>query len=69
MEQQFQLKEYGNLSLFEQNAMVSEDRGWWMKRLQREYKERQEREKKQIGSIPRPSMPRVSRPSMPSIRR
>jgi len=57
LEQQFQLKEHGNLSIFEQNAMVSEDRGWWMKRLEKESRERQKREQKQAGSIPRQSMP------------
>jgi len=57
LEQQFQLKEHGNLSIFEQNAMVSEDRSWWMKRLEKESRERQKREQKQSGSIPRQSMP------------
>jgi len=68
MEQQFQLKHHGNLSLFEQAAMVAEDRGWWIKRLEREFKEKAEREHKQVGSAPRPRMPSkptVSRPSIP----
>lgn len=42
MEQQFQLKDAGNLSLFEQNQMTSEERSWWMKRL---HKKREEQEK------------------------
>lgn len=65
MEQQFQLKHHGNLSLFEQANMVAEDRAWWMRRLEKEFKDRAEQEKKQAGSVPRPSMPRVSRPSIP----
>lgn len=68
MEQQFQLKHHGNLSLFEQAAMVAEDRAWWIKRLEREFKEKAERERKQVGSVPRPrtpSKPTISRPSIP----
>lgn len=68
LEQQFQLKEYGNLSLFEQAQMVAEDRAWWLKRLEKEYKEKAEREKQQMGSVRKPSMPSrpsISRPSMP----
>lgn len=60
MEQQFQLKYYGNLSLFEQASMVAEDRAWWMKRLERELKEQAERERNQAGSIPRPRIPSKS---------
>ena len=70
MEQQFQLKHHGNLSLFEQAQMIAEDRGWWIKRLEKEFKDRQEREKQQMGSAPRPrtpSKPSVSRPSRPSL--
>ncbi len=54
MEQQFQLKEYGEYSLFEQSVMTSEDRGWTIRRLEREMKARQEAEKKQASSMPRP---------------
>ena len=61
------LKHHGNLSLFEQSAMIAEDRAWYMKRLEKEFKERNEKEKAQVGSVPRPSMP--SMPSMPSIPR
>jgi len=39
MEEQFQLKTYGDLSLFEQNQMTAEERGWWMRRLQRHFDE------------------------------
>ncbi len=69
MEQRFQLKEYGNLSLFEQAQMPAEERAWYIKRLDREYKEKAEREKQQMGSVKKPSMP--SKPSMsrPSMRR
>jgi hypothetical protein len=67
MEQQYQLKEYGGLNLFEQAQMVAEDRGWWIRRIDKERKDRQEREKQQMGSVPRPRSP--SRPSRPSISR
>ena len=40
MEQQFNLKEYGKLSLHEQNNMTAEERTWYMRRLEREYDER-----------------------------
>ena len=61
MEQEFQLKECGKLSLFEQNMMTSEDRGWWMRRLEKEAKARQDQEKKQSRSIPKPRMPSIRR--------
>lgn len=67
MEQQFQLKHYGELSLFEQANMTAEERAWWMKRLEKEFKEKAEKERQQVGSVPRPSKPSkpsVSRPSM-----
>jgi hypothetical protein len=69
MEQQFQLKNYGKLSLFEQNQMPAEERAWWMRRLDREFKERKEREEAQSRSIPRPSTPSKPNISMPSMRR
>ena len=53
MEQQFQLKYYGNLTIFEQDKMTSEDRAWWMQRLEKEIKETADRERKQIGPIGR----------------
>ncbi len=65
MEQQFQLKYHGKLSLFEQASMVAEDRAWWMKRIERELKEEADRERNKIGSIPRPHKPSISRPSIP----
>ena len=46
LEEQFQLKFHGNLSLHEQNNMTSEDRAWWIKRLEKELKEKAERERK-----------------------
>lgn len=49
MEQQFVLKEYGRLSLFEQNNMTAEERNWYVARLNREY---QERAKKHGGNAP-----------------
>lgn len=45
MEEQFQLKTHGNLSLFEQNQMTAEERGWWMRRLQRHIDEERARAK------------------------
>ena len=49
MEQQFILKEYGHLTLFEQNNMTAEERNWHMRRLEHEYRERN---KKQSGNAP-----------------
>jgi len=46
LEQQFQLKQYGNLSLFEQETLIAEDRAWWMRRLEKEAKEKQEAQNK-----------------------
>jgi len=72
MEQQFQLKHYGKLSIFEQNQMSAEERAWFMKRLNKEFKDRKAQEEEQSRSVPKPrtpSAPRVSRPSMPSISR
>lgn len=54
MEQQFQLKYHGRFTLFEQSQMVAEDRTWYLKRLEKEFKDKAEREKKSVGSIPRP---------------
>ena len=48
MEQQFQLKYYGRLSLFEQNQMTSEDRAWMLNRIQKEMKDKAEAEKQQM---------------------
>lgn len=67
MEQQFQLKHHGKLNLFEQAQMTSEERAWFMRRLEKEFKEKQDAERKQVGSIPRPRTP--SRPSTPSVPR
>lgn len=58
MEQRFQLKEYGGLSIFEQAQMPAEERGWYIRRLEKEFKERQEREKQQASSMPKPRMPK-----------
>lgn len=38
MEQQFVLKQYGNMSLFEVTNMTGEERAWWIARLDKEYK-------------------------------
>jgi hypothetical protein len=65
MEQQFQLKHYGKLSLFEQDQMISEERGWYLKRLEREFNDRKEKEEKQMQSAPRPRIPSMSKPSIP----
>ncbi len=45
MEVMFQLKHYGNLSLFEQNNLTAEDRRWWLRRLDKEAKDKAEAEK------------------------
>jgi hypothetical protein len=45
MEQQFQLKYHGNLDLYEQEAIVAEDRKWWLERIAKEKKEEAERQK------------------------
>lgn len=57
MEQQFQLKEYGDYDLFEQAVMTAEDRAWTVKRIEREMKARQDAEKKQAANMPRPRVP------------
>ena len=49
MEQQFILKEYGRLSLFEQNNMTAEERIWYIRRLEHEYSEKN---KKRGGHTP-----------------
>jgi hypothetical protein len=67
MEQQFLLKRYGKLTLFEQAAMSSEDRQWWLKRIQEENEKQAESEKKASSGASRPNMP--SMPSMPSMPR
>ena len=69
MEEQFQLKEYGKLSLFEQNQMTAEERIWWLKRLSRENDERNKRESSisRSGMPLMPNIPSVSTPSVPSI--
>lgn len=57
MEQQFQLKYYGKLDLWEQSQLNAEDRAWWLKRIEKELKEKAEREKQamqQKKSAPRP---------------
>lgn len=40
MEQSFILKQYGSISLFEQNNMTAEERAWWVQRLDKEAKDR-----------------------------
>jgi hypothetical protein len=58
LEQQFQLKTHGNLSLFEQENMTAEDRAWWMKRIEKDIKERNEKEKEAMSKVRTPSKPR-----------
>ena len=53
MEQQFQLKHHGGLSLFEQNQMNSEERAWFLRRLEKEFKDKHDAEQKQMSSAPR----------------
>lgn len=71
MEEEFQLKEYGHLSLFEQSQMTAEERAWWLKRVQKEIEDRNKRESEAAGGSGRsmPSMPSVSMPSVsiPSV--
>jgi hypothetical protein len=73
MEEQFQLHEYGKLSIFEQSEMTAEERAWWMKRIQREIEERNERERDAASgsrsSVPSVSMPSISIPSVSMPRR
>jgi uncharacterized protein YdaU (DUF1376 family) len=57
MEQQFQLKYYAKLDLFEQKHMSAEDRGWWLKRVEKELREKAEREKQAAQSSKSPSRP------------
>lgn len=54
MEQQFQLKYYGNLTLFEQNQMPAEDRAWWVERIHRELKETSDKQNQQMPSMRMP---------------
>lgn len=41
--------------------MIAEDRAWWIRRLDKEFKDQQEAQKRQSSSIPKPSMPRGTR--------
>jgi hypothetical protein len=43
MNQQFLLKEYGKLSLFEQENMTAEERSWWLRRLEEERRKQSEK--------------------------
>tara|TARA_R110000868_G_scaffold115679_8_gene308787 strand:+ start:429 stop:617 length:189 start_codon:yes stop_codon:yes gene_type:complete len=61
MEQQFQLKHYGKLSIFEQNQMTAEERSWFIKRLEKEFKDKQEKEQQQQRSARTPSRPSIPR--------
>lgn len=49
--------------------MTAEERAWFMRRLDKEFKDRKEREEAQTRSIPRPSTPSKPNISIPSIRR
>jgi len=55
MEQMFQLKTHGHLSLFEMDLLTAEDRAWWMQRL----KKYNEEQNKGAQSAPMPSMPSI----------
>ena len=58
MEQSFQLKKHGELSLFEQDIMASEDRAWWMARLKKMHEEqKQQSNMAATPSIPKPNIP------------
>jgi hypothetical protein len=67
MEESFQLKEYGKLSLFEQAQMVAEERSWWLKRIEKEYEDRKKAEEGAASGVSRPSIPSVPGVSMPSV--
>ena len=57
MEQQFMLRcgigGTGELTLFEQNSMTAEERGWWARKLERTAEERNRRQSSQMS----PNMP------------
>ena len=42
MEQSYQLKKFGNLSLFEQNVMTAEERAWWIERINKDIQKQNE---------------------------
>lgn len=53
MEQQFQLKHHGHLSIFEQAQMTAEERAWYLKRIEKEFRDREEMEAKRMRSMPK----------------
>ena len=57
MEQSFLLKQYGNLSLFEQSNMPAEERAWWIKRIDKENKQRKSAEESQMPKMPKMATP------------
>jgi hypothetical protein len=54
MEQQFMLRcgigGTGELTLFEQNCMTAEERGWWAKKLETTAEERNRKQSSQLPS-------------------
>jgi len=46
LEEQYLLKKYANLDLFEQNQIPAEDRRWWLDRIKRDQEEEKERAQK-----------------------
>ena len=42
MEQSYQLKKFGHLSLFEQNVMTAEERAWWIERINKDIQKQNE---------------------------
>ena len=44
-QEQFFLKHYGKLTLFEQVMLTAEDRRWWVERLKEEHKKQEEANK------------------------
>lgn len=59
MEQLFLLKNYGHLSLHEQNLMNAEDRAWYIDRLNKEEEKKKEAEEKAARGVKTPSMPNI----------
>ncbi len=56
MEQEFQLKMHGKLSILEQAQMKKEDRTWWTKRLEKHFEEQAKAQSgsKELGPVGMP---------------
>lgn len=67
MEQEFTLKYFGKLSLFEQANMTAESRKWWIQRLKRAKEEENKSSNSQTAGGPPKA--HVSKPSLPTMPR